>query len=356
MNNIVFNPDHYVHPTDKATLKALKAIPGFHQFVKAFMKVWQERQFQVTNLSSCVRMNNKQLSKYYDMLPPICEKLGISIPELYLKLDVDPNAYTYGDTNPFIVITSGLFETIPEELIPTTIAHECGHIACRHTLYTTMGNILLSGTASALRTFVPYGGLATTPLEMAFFYWMRCSELSADRAAVLCDGTAEKMSEVCLRLAGYDKDINAMASKEEFMIQAREYRNMIQDSKWNRTLEFLALSRMDHPLTTVRALECEEWTKTEEFENILNGTHQEKTQESIAELTKIDATGEDEPEAPTKPKFEFPKFKKKGKEEEPEVQSDVSVPNEIRKYKELLDEGVLTEEEFTAKKKQLLGI
>lgn len=34
----------------------------------------------------------------------------------------------------------------------------------------------------------------------------------------------------------------------------------------------------------------------------------------------------------------------------------VSVADEIKKFKELLDMGVLTEEEFTAKKKQLLGI
>ena len=40
---------------------------------------------------------------------------------------------TYGDTKPFIVITSGLFETLPDELIPTILAHECGHIACHHT-------------------------------------------------------------------------------------------------------------------------------------------------------------------------------------------------------------------------------
>ncbi|MCI8485161.1 MAG: SHOCT domain-containing protein [Lachnospiraceae bacterium] len=30
--------------------------------------------------------------------------------------------------------------------------------------------------------------------------------------------------------------------------------------------------------------------------------------------------------------------------------------SEIKKYKEILDAGVLTEEEFTAKKRQLLGI
>ena len=29
---------------------------------------------------------------------------------------------------------------------------------------------------------------------------------------------------------------------------------------------------------------------------------------------------------------------------------------EIKKYKDLLDSGIITEEEFTAKKKQLMGI
>lgn len=264
---------YYVHKSDNAALKALKAIPGFNQFIKAFMKIWSERQFRITNMSSCIRINENQMPEYYNMLPPICEKLGIDIPELYLELNVVPNAYTYGDTNPFIVITSGLIETIPGELIPSVLAHECGHIACHHTLYTTMGNLLLNGTVSALSTLLPFGNLVAIPLEVAFSYWMRCSELSADRAAVICDGTAEKMSEVCMRFAGYDKDISAVASKEEFLKQAQEYREMVKSSKWDKTLEFLILSGMDHPLSTVRALECEEWAVSEQFQRIMDGTY-----------------------------------------------------------------------------------
>jgi predicted Zn-dependent peptidase len=34
----------------------------------------------------------------------------------------------------------------------------------------------------------------------------------------------------------------------------------------------------------------------------------------------------------------------------------VSVVDEIRGLKQLLDDGILTEEEFTKKKKQLLGV
>ena len=38
---------YYVHESDKAALKALKAIPGFQQLMKACMKVWNERQLGV---------------------------------------------------------------------------------------------------------------------------------------------------------------------------------------------------------------------------------------------------------------------------------------------------------------------
>ena len=355
---MAINFQYYVHESDKAALKTLKAIPGFHQFVKAFMKIWSERQFRISNMSSCIRINEKQLSEYYNMLPPICDKLGINVPELYLQLDVNPNSYTSGDTKPFIVVTSGLLETIPNELISTVLAHECGHIACHHVLYRTMGNIILNGTTNALRSFVPYGGLATLPLEAAFFYWMRCSELSADRAAVLCDGSADMMSEVCMRLAGYDKDIHAIASKEEFMMQAQEYREMTRESKWDKTLEFLILSEKSHPLMTVRALECEEWVKSEQYQKIVDGTYLLEEQQLEEEEATHYQVVNDDTEKKSRSKFEFPKFMKRQKDEvfEEDGQEHFSIPDEIRKYKELMDDGIITEEEFVEKKKQLLKL
>ena len=66
---MAYEASYYVHDSDKAALKALKSIPGFHQFVKGFIKIWSERQFRITNMSSCVRINEKQLPEYYDMLP-----------------------------------------------------------------------------------------------------------------------------------------------------------------------------------------------------------------------------------------------------------------------------------------------
>lgn len=139
----------YLHDSDKAAMAALKAIPGFSQVMKAFMKICSEQQLRLVNMSSNLRLSEKQMSKYYNMLLPICEKLGIEVSDLFVELDVRPNAYPFGDTKPFIVVTLGLFEIMPDELIATALAHEYGHIACHHSLYHTMGRLILSEAAFA---------------------------------------------------------------------------------------------------------------------------------------------------------------------------------------------------------------
>lgn len=257
----------YIHESDRAALNALKSIPGFTAFLKAFMSVWNEKQFRILNMSSNLRLGENQMAKYYNMLPPICEKLGIPVPELYLELDVVPNAYTYGDTAPFIVLTSGLLETMPDELIPTVIAHECGHIACHHTLYHTMGRMILNGSAN----LPGLSSLISLPLQVAFFYWMRCSELSADRAATICDGHAENVIEMCMRFSGFDKDIQADVDKDLFLQQAVEYRELVNDSTWNKTLEFLVLGTRTHPANAVRAYEAREWAASDQYNALVSG-------------------------------------------------------------------------------------
>ena len=89
--------------------------------------------------------------------------------------------------------------------------------------------------------------------------------------------------------------------------------------------------------------------------------------EVIEEEIEAEETGVSEKEKKGKGRCSIPKlntpFGKKGKDnEEEELAEDekavpvLSVPDEIRQYKALMDEGIITEEEFQAKKKQLLNI
>ena len=129
------NPRDFIHENDSKALNALKSIPGFDQFVKAFMKVYNEPSMKILNMSSKVRLSEEQCPRIYNLLVPICEKFSIPVPELYLELDRSPNAYTSGDTTIFITVTTGLLELMSDEEIQAVLAHECGHIVCHHVLY-----------------------------------------------------------------------------------------------------------------------------------------------------------------------------------------------------------------------------
>lgn len=266
------DPKLYTHSSDEAALEALQSIPVFPKLLKAFMKIWNEKQYMLQNMSSNLRLGKDQLPKYYDMLLPICEKMSIDVPDLYLESKGTPNAYTCGDTKPCIVMTAGLVRKFPDEIVKTVLAHECGHIACHHGLYHTMGNMLLNSGLSGLNFLGlnDLASLASTPLKIAFFHWMRCSEFSADRAAAVCDGHAENIVKMCMFFAGYSEKTFKKSNIDAFMNQAVEYKNMVDESKWNKTLEFLMFNEHTHPLVALRAYECAEWAKSEEFKNIID--------------------------------------------------------------------------------------
>ncbi len=261
------NPRDFIHENDRKALEALKAIPGFDQLTKAFMKVFSERSMKILNMSSKVRLSSEQCPRIYNLLVPICEKFGIPVPELYLEMDRTPNAYTSGDTTIYITVTSGLLELFTDEEIQAVLAHECGHIICHHVLYHTMGRMVLNGAA----VFLGLGQLVTTALSVAFSYWMRCSEFSCDRAAAVFCGGPERVVDVMLRLAGGTSSIANEINAELFMEQAKDYEEYVDDSNWNKILEALVLMDATHPFLAVRAASVARWCGEKSFERITVG-------------------------------------------------------------------------------------
>lgn len=251
----------FTHDLDKQALSALQAIPGFSLLLKGFMKVFSERNAHIVNLSSNVKLSEKQMPELYGLLPPICEKLNIPVPEFYLQLNPMPNACTGGDNNPYIIINSGLIDYLGMSNVPAVLAHECGHIACHHVLYHTMGRMLLSGGASMFG--IP--ALLTEALSAAMSWWMRCSEFSCDRAAAIVTGGPNAVIDVMLRLAGASDKLGLTIDREEFMNQASEYKSYVGTSTWNKILETYMLKDLDHPLLAVRAYDIEHWCNTDAF-------------------------------------------------------------------------------------------
>lgn len=269
--------EKYIHEDDKKTLSVLKVIPFFDKICSKFISIFNESQHNVLDMSCKVKITKTQLPRIYEMVEVICLKLGIDFPNLFLELNREPNAYTYGDKTATISITSGLLECLEDDEIFAVLAHECGHIACKHVLYHTMGQFILNGGIAGISLLDRTGWLGTAisiPLKLAFYNWMRCSELSADRAATLCCETSTPVIETMMRLAGGTWHVAKEIDTQQFIEQASNYKDLTDQSKWSKTLEFLMVSEQTHPLLSVRARLSREWAQTRSFESLVNSMYQ----------------------------------------------------------------------------------
>lgn len=251
---------YFIHPEDESALNAMKNVPGFDTLVKKFMQVGYEAMLHGVNMASKIRLSETQLPEIYHKVTKICDKLEISCPEVYLEMSPYPNAYTYGDTDIFMVLTSGLFDYLDSDEIDSVIAHECGHIVCHHVLYHTIAEFLRTGVSGLI------GDLAE-PLKLAVYYWSRKSELSADRAAALTCGV-ETVVKTQLRLTGGPKVLTDNVNIEEWANQAEQYEEIRGGSLWNRFLQMGATMMLDHPFAAVRVREALNWSKTDEFKTV----------------------------------------------------------------------------------------
>lgn len=257
-------PSEFIHPADKSALEALKAIPLFTPCLKVFLKVFNEEYLLGLNLAQKIRLGPQQLPRIYNLLPPICATLGIEEPQLFLEMDPSPNAYTYGDTKVAVTITSGLVGSMNEDELRAVLAHECGHILCRHVLYHTMAQMVVELGESV------FGALAAlaAPVKLALLYWDRRSEFSADRAAALVTGSSDALVQTMIRLAGGPHSITDEIDVDLYAAQGAEYQKL-NEHLWDKVLQGLAVMNIDHPFTSVRTHEILIWCRTDRFAELL---------------------------------------------------------------------------------------
>ena len=252
----MIDPSEYIHPEDTAALKKMESLPGFHALIRKSFSLGFEKLLYGINLASSIRLSERQLPDVYKHLPPLCERLGIDTPELFLRMNSKSGAWTLGDKKIYITITSGLVERADDEEMKAVLARECGHIACGHVLYHSVASFVLSGH-SAARLVNPL----TVPIKYAILYWLRKSELSADRVSCLLTSP----DTVLKVLAGGPKSIIDKIDMSLWAEQADEYDEISKEGLWNKALQISAIAFQDHPYSAIRVRELMKWSKSEQY-------------------------------------------------------------------------------------------
>lgn len=147
-----------------------------------------------------------------------------------------------------------------------------------HAVYRTMMMHLLR----LARSFgvLPVGGWALRAIVAALLEWQRKSELSGDRAGLLCAQDLDTALRVEMKLAGgcrLDK-----LDSEAFLAQAREYET--SGDMRDGVLKLLNLELQTHPFSVLRAAALTHWVDTGGYAKVIAGEYPRRADDGNAKF------------------------------------------------------------------------
>lgn len=250
-----------MHPEDAKAIQVLKKVPGIDRIAEFVMAEGYEDYYRGENLGELVRVNEKNFPEVYRDFQDVVGKVGIKMPELYIYNSPWMNAYTYGEFRTFIALSSALIEGMSRDELRCIIAHECGHIVCRHTYYKTVLAILEEfGEKVGIITQT-----AVAPVAMAIRAWDRRSELSADRCAAAVVGE-RNFQAANLKLACGMKDIKG--DPYQLVRQAKEYKQLVGKTLIDRIFQGFRIAFNTHPQMCQRAMEIDRWKNSWQYRTL----------------------------------------------------------------------------------------
>jgi Zn-dependent protease with chaperone function len=257
--------DQFRHPLDLQATQAMKQLLGLDVLLRNVLGSVAEQFFYLENIASSVLVSDQQLPHLHELLLEACKILDLEPPQLYVRQNPAPNAYTFAmrGKQPFIVIHTSLIELLTPEETQAVLAHELGHLKCEHSVYLTLANlVVLAGQ------LVPGGSVLTQNLQAQLMEWVRCAEFTCDRAALLVAQNPRIVASVLMKLSGGSPTLAPQLNLDAFLAQARSYEDM-STSDLGKMLRQLQTAQLSHPVPVLRAREIDRWAATQEYQSLL---------------------------------------------------------------------------------------
>jgi len=209
----------YCHPIDASIIRALDN-PAVNTVFRKALSIAADSSFGQM-IATAIPVNEHSFPHLHEMVKHCADTLRIPMPYVVVSSALGFNAFTTGsDKEPYIVLGSMLVKALKEEQLHFVIGHECGHIAMGHVIYQSVVNVL-----TMLAKTVPIlGEIVNSTAGIALNAWSRRSEITADRAGLLCCGDLEVAQRALLQLEMGLIDIKD-ANITDYLQSSKQYRN-----------------------------------------------------------------------------------------------------------------------------------
>lgn len=186
----------YCHPVDEKIIKVLDN-PAINAVFRTVSDFGADSTFGQM-LASGVAINHDNYPEEDSIIRHCSERLGIRRPYAIISNQLPGiNAMTVGsDDEPYLVLSSLLVKVLSRKQLEFVIGHECGHIAMGHVVYHSA-----VATAGNLSQLIPIIGPAVYKMiSLPLNAWERRSEITADRAGLICCEDLETAQRTLLQL------------------------------------------------------------------------------------------------------------------------------------------------------------
>lgn len=235
-NNVL----NFAHPVDAAIIKALDN-PAVNAVFNKVVQTSIDASWGLA-LATGIHIGPNTYPQLYQTVAECADALGIPIPYVIISDQIKGiNACTAGTNQfSFIAISSMLPLVMNTDEIKFVIGHECGHLALGHVVYHTA--VSMAGTATGMIPLV--GDVISKTITYPLNAWSRRSEISADRAGLICCRDIGIAAKTLLKLeAGLlnvdEIDIDAYVAESE---------NVLHNSMLGKFGEYA----MSHPIIPKR--------------------------------------------------------------------------------------------------------
>ncbi len=261
------SPRAWEHPADRAALTALRKVPGFDQVMRRVFGLVSDKSLRLLFLANTVKVGPTQCERVYAALQDCLAVLDAPYePDLFIAQTPLVNAGAIGIDEPFIVLNSGTVELLDDDELRFVIGHELGHALSGHALYKTMLAVILRFTVFRM-------GLVTGMIRMGLFMalqeWSRKSELSADRAGLLCLQDPQKAYRVHMKMAG--GNLVDQMNLDAFIAQAEGYTK--DDELSDGVFKLMNLLGKTHPFPALRLVGLKRWVDAGAYGAVLAGDY-----------------------------------------------------------------------------------
>lgn len=201
------DPETYIFSEDEKYLKLFGLFFAARPAAEIMLEV--ARNFARSQfLSEGIQVSERQFPQVLRAAKTCANVLGIATPEVYIVAEPTLNALTLGSgKKALMVLNSELVDHFTEKELRFVIGHECGHLHARHPVYHVVGEIL------------------AFPFPLFLNKWMRYSEITADRAGMLCVKDLKSSLHALIKLALGTKKLYRGISISAYLNQLSELKS-----------------------------------------------------------------------------------------------------------------------------------